>query len=164
MSNTLGRLWPLYHTPTGKKMIRYTAVSVISTLVSFVVLTIVFGVLRLWTEVPSVLFANAVAGICSYYLNRRWAWGKTGRSHIVKEVIPFWAISLAGMALSLFAAAEAHDAAVAHHLHYLVRTELVLATNIGAWGSLWVLKFIVFNRVFKVAPEKVRPETLTAVS
>ncbi|HMK62750.1 MAG TPA: GtrA family protein [Acidimicrobiales bacterium] len=158
MRYTPKRLWQLYQTPTGGKMMRYTAVSVISTVVSFTVLSIVFGALRLWSEVPDVFVANVVAGLCSYNLNRRWVWGRTGRSHLVKEVIPFWAMSLTGMAWSLLAAAEAHHLAIAHHLHHLVRTVLVLGANVGAWGSLWVIKFLVFNRVFGGKAKRAVPE------
>ena len=77
MAATLKRLWRLYHTPTGKKMFRYATVSVISTAVSFTVLGLVFGVFRVWTEVPSTVFANLVASVPAYYLNRTWSWGKT---------------------------------------------------------------------------------------
>src|SRR3974390_2476173 len=75
------RLLATYRTPMGRKLARYTMVSVISAAVSFVTLFIVFGVLHLWSQVPSVIFANTVASVPSYLLNRQWTWGKTGRSH-----------------------------------------------------------------------------------
>jgi putative flippase GtrA len=151
MRDRLIRLWRLYHTPTGKKMIRYSAVSVISAAVSFSVLGLTYGVLRLWTEVPCALFANTVAGFPSYYLNRRWVWGKSGRSHIVKEVVPFWSTAAAGMVLAIFAAAEAHHLGSSYHLGHLTRTALVLGANLGAWGALWVLRFFILNVAFRPA-------------
>ena len=48
-------------------------VSVISTGVSFVVLAVLYGGLKLWSEVPDTLVANAVATFTSYWLNRSWA-------------------------------------------------------------------------------------------
>lgn len=57
------RQWRRYNTPNGKKMFRYTMVSVISTVFGFTLLGIVFGVLHLWSEVPSALFVNLV-GLC----------------------------------------------------------------------------------------------------
>jgi putative flippase GtrA len=152
MANSLLRLWRLYHTPTGRKMFRYTMVSVISTAVSASVLAIVYGGLRLWSEVPSTVFANVVATVPSYYLNRNWAWGKNGRSHVVREVLPFWVASLAGIALSIVAASEARHLGDVHHLHHFGRTVLVLGANFGAFGTLWALKFLVFNRLFHVHP------------
>ncbi len=134
-------------------MIKFTMVSVISALTSLLVLTIVYGALRLWSEVPSVLFANLMAGIPSYLLNRQWVWGKSGRSHLVKEILPFVVISVTGIGFALFTASLAHSYANSHHLHHLVRTALVLATNIASFGILWVFKFLILNRLFAQLPE-----------
>ena len=82
-------------------------VSVISTIVSFGVLFLVFGVLKLWGEIASTVFANVVATVPSYYLNRKWVWGKGGRSHLTKEIMPFWALSALGIVVSIGGAAVA---------------------------------------------------------
>jgi putative flippase GtrA len=79
------KLWRMAGTPEGLKLIKYTTVSAISALTSIVVLTIVYGVLQLWSAVISTLFANIVAGVPSYILNRRWVWGKSGRSHLWRK-------------------------------------------------------------------------------
>ncbi len=156
MSGLVARLvslWRLRKTPDGKKMFRYTMVSVISTVVSFVTLGLVYGVFRVWTEVPSTLFANVVAAVPSYYLNRRWAWGKTGRSHIRKEVLPFWGLSIAGMLLSILTSSEARRIGVDYFDHdHLIRTAIVEGMNLFAFGVLWLVKFVVFQRLFRVAP------------
>jgi putative flippase GtrA len=152
-------LWKLAKTPEGLKLIRYTAVSAISALTSLVILTLVFGVLQLWSEVPSVLFANVLAGIPSYILNRRWVWGKSGRSHIWREVLPFWVMSLSGIGFALFTATLARGFAQSHHLHHLTRTVLVVGANVSAFAIVWLLKFIVLNRLFaQIADAEVGPE------
>jgi putative flippase GtrA len=152
MVDALVRLWRLYHTPTGKKLVRYAMVSVISTILSFSVLLLVYGVLRLWTEVPSTVFANMVASVPAYYLNRSWSWGKTGRSHLWREVVPFWAMSVTGIALSVLTASEARHLSDVHQLHHFGRTILVLGANTGAFAILWVAKFLIFNRLFHQHP------------
>jgi putative flippase GtrA len=148
MKKALARLWRFCRTPEGLKIVRYTLVSVISALTSLVVLTIVFGVLRLWSEVVSTLFANVVAGFPSYILNRRWVWGKSGRSHLWREILPFWIMSITGIGFALFTASLARNFADAHHLQHLARTVLVVGANIAAFGILWLLKFIILNRLF----------------
>lgn len=153
MPGLIERVWRLYHTPMGKRMFRYTMVSVISTAITFSVLAIVYGVFKLWTEVPSTLFANLTGVLPSYYLNRNWAWGKSGRSHVTREVLPFWIASVAGILLSLVAANEARHVSISHHFHHFGSTVLVLGANVLAFGVLWILKFIVFNRLFHVTPE-----------
>jgi putative flippase GtrA len=152
MPEALLRVWRLYHTPTGRKLYRYTMVSVISTAVSASVLAIVYGGLRVWSEVPSTVFANVVATVPSYYLNRSWVWGKGGRSHLMREVLPFWFASLVGITLSILAASEAKHISDVHNLHHFGRTVIVVGANFGAFATLWVLKFLVFNRLFHVHP------------
>jgi putative flippase GtrA len=159
MKKSVVRLWQFCRTPQGLKLIRYSMVSIISALTSLVILTVVYGVLRLWTEVFSVLFSNVMAGIPSYILNRRWVWGKSGRSHVWREILPFWVMSITGIGFALFTATLAHNFADTHHLHHLARTVLVVGANVGAFGLLWILKFIILNRLFaQIAEAEVGPE------
>jgi putative flippase GtrA len=148
MKESLVRLWRFARSPDGLKVLRYSMVSVISALTSLVILTIVYGVLRLWGAVVSTLFANIMAGIPSYYLNRRWVWGKGGRSHIWRELLPFWVMSITGIGFALYTASLAQHFANAHHLQHLARTALVVGANIAAFGILWILKFLILNRLF----------------
>jgi putative flippase GtrA len=139
----------LYATPTGGRFIRYTLVSAFNVVFSVAVLALVFGVFRLWTEVPSTLFANVVAIPPAYYLTRTWAWGKSGRSHLMKEVVPFWAMTLVGIAFSIATAAEARHLGIAHHLGRIDRTALLVAANLFAFGVTWIGKFLLLNVVFR---------------
>src|SRR5438128_12639219 len=90
-------------TPEGRKMFRYTMVSVISVATSFVVLGITVGLFQ-WSAFWGNITATAVATVPSYELNRKWAWGRTGRGHLWKEVVPFWALSFIGLAFSTYSA------------------------------------------------------------
>jgi putative flippase GtrA len=144
------RLWAWLHTHEGRKIFRYSMVSVISTAVSFSVLFLVFGVLRLWGEVASAVFANGVATFPSYWLNRNWAWGKTGRSHLMKEVVPFWIMAAIGIGFSIVGASLAHHVSTVHHLNHAESTALVLAANVLFFGIFWVVKLLLFNRLFHV--------------
>ena len=103
------RLHLAQQSPSGKRMLRYTMVSAVCFPVYFAVLFLVYGVLRLWTEVPSTIFANIVAAIPAYFLYRNWVWGRTGRSHFVREVVPFCLVSLIGALLTIIAASRARD-------------------------------------------------------
>lgn len=154
MPELIVRLVRFFSTPHGRKLFRYSMVSVVSTAVSFAVLGITYGLLQLWSEVPDTLFANLVATVPSYYLNRNWAWGKSGRSHLWREVVPFWTMSVAGILLSILTSSEAKHLSDVHHLHHFGRTVLVLGANLGAFGILWVVKFLIFNRLFHVNEEE----------
>jgi glycosyltransferase XagB len=118
---------------------------------------VAFGMLH-WTARAANVVACAVATVPSYYLNRCWAWGRRGRSHLWKEVVPFWGIAFAGLALSTWAAdlgsALARDAAASH----AVTTAIVMTSSLLAFGVLWVGKFAIFNAL--LFAERPRPRHL----
>jgi putative flippase GtrA len=76
-------------------MLRYSMASIVSLVVSVICLAIFVGPLGMQAWVGATL-ATAIASIPSYYLNRRWAWGKSGKSHFMKEVVPFWSLAFLG--------------------------------------------------------------------
>lgn len=145
-------VWQKRDTPEARKLIRYTMVSVISTAVSFGVLFIVFGLLHLWGPIASTVFANAVATVPSYHLNRKWAWGKHGKSHLMKEIVPFWTMAAVGIVVSVGGAAVARHLSIEHNLSHPEATAVVLFANLASFGLFWVLKLVLFNRLFHVHP------------
>lgn len=136
-------------TPEGRKLFRYSMVSVISVCVSTAVLVFCNGVIG-WSAWVSNTVATAVATVPSYELNRKWAWGKTGKGHMFKEVIPFWVLSFIGWGFSTICVDLMEHYAKSQHLSHLVRTGAVGVTAIAAFGVLWIVKFIIFNKVLFV--------------
>ncbi len=166
MTDLIGRVehvWQKRHTPEARQLIRYTMVSVVSTIVSFGVLALVFGVFHLWGEIGSTVFANVVATVPSYYLNRMWVWGKGGRSHLTREIIPFWVMSAIGIVVSIGGAAVARHIGQAHHLSHFDQTLVVLAANMVSFGLFWVLKYMLYNRLFHVHPVEELDDLVEAV-
>jgi putative flippase GtrA len=156
----IARLWQFLKTPQGLKMVRYTTVSLISFVISVTLITITYGVLRLGSEVFCTFISNILAGIPNYFLNRQWVWKKGGRSHLWREVVPFWALSITGIVFALFTASLAQHFSNTHHLQHLARTVVVVGANVAAFGILWVLKFLIFNRLFaEIADHEVGAET-----
>jgi putative flippase GtrA len=138
--------------PSSVKLIKYAGVSLISTIVSQVTLLLVFGVFHLMSEVPANLLANVLATVPSYALNRRWVWGKSGKSHFWKEVAPFWILSFIGLAFSSLAVWIAGDFARSHGLSHGATALLVNLANLLSFAILWVVKFVIYNKLFHVAP------------
>ena len=155
-------VWQKRDTPEAKQLIRYSMVSVISTGVSLAVLALVFGVFHVWGEVGSTVFANVVASVPSYFLTRNWVWGKTGRSHLVKEIIPFWTMSALGIAFSIIGAAAAKHLGTRLGLSHFEQTLLVEVANVTSFAVFWVAKYLVFNRIFKVHPVEELDELVEA--
>ena len=132
----------------GKKFIRFTTTSIISTLVSETVILLLYGLRLVPGEVQATLLGNVAAMAPAYHLNRRWAWGKSGRSKLAREVAPFLAMSLSGTFVALLGATYARHVVHDHHWVHLINTAVVGGTNIASFGVFWVLKMLLFNRIF----------------
>ena len=138
--------------PSSVKLIKYASVSLISTVVSQVTLLLTFGIFHVMSEVPANIVANVLATIPSYWLNRRWVWGKGGKSHFWREIAPFWILSFIGLAFSSVAVWLAGDFARAHSLTHAQTALLVNAANLLSFAILWVVKFLIYNKLFHIDP------------
>lgn len=143
----------------GRKAIRYTLVSGVSVVVAAVALFILSFFFH-WTDRSAAIASAVAGGIPNYYLNRRWAWGRTGRSHLWREIVPFWVIAFVGLAFSTWTTTFAGSIADTITDHRLLRSVIVVIGMITGYGILWIVKFILFNRVLFVdrsAPGDVPP-------
>ena len=121
-----------------------------STAVSFTSIAILYGFKIIPGVLWSTLVGNLIATLPAYQLNRTWTWGKKGRSHFRKEIVPFWSMSFLGIATSQVGALWARHEVHSHTWSHLVNTGLVTGTNLASFGLFWVLKMMVFNRIFHV--------------
>jgi putative flippase GtrA len=126
------------------KVLRYGTISVVATVISLSGLFIFYrwiGLSPTWSNIT----ATCIATVPYYYLNRRWVFKKSGRSHLTKEVLPFWTIAFVSLILSTlsvkFAGAQVHAISSKN-----VRGAILVAANLATYGILWIAKFVVFNR------------------
>jgi putative flippase GtrA len=144
----------------GRRLLRFVGVSVISTLVAFIVIALIYGLGIVSSEVSATVVGNVVGAYPAYALNRRWTWGKSGRSHLVREVLPFWTLTVMGIAFSILGASYARHLVRTHAWGHLLNTGVVDVANIASAGVFWILKFYVFNRIFRVDEEMEIAEVL----
>lgn len=137
-------------THEGRKLLRYTSASVITTLVSLGAVSAFYGFRIIPGVIWATLVGNVVGMVPAYNLNRRWTWGKSGRSSFRTEVAPFLAMSILGIAFSQLGAFWARHEVNAHHWSHLANTGLVAGANLFCFALFWILKLIVFNRIFGV--------------
>jgi putative flippase GtrA len=140
------RVFELLRSPEGTKMFRYSMASVVAVITSVVFLVLFNGVLG-WRAWISSTLSTAIATVPSYELNRKWAWGKTGRGHLMREVLPFWSLSFIGWAFSTLCVRWVESYAIHHHFHHALKTATVTVVYVGAFGVLWIGKFIIFNKI-----------------
>ena len=128
------------------KFLRYSMVSVIAVGISEVVILICAWVFHL-SGVASNALGAAASTPAAFELNRKWAWGKTGKSHMWKEVVPFWALTIIGLAASTVTVDIADRVAKSNHVVGLDRAFAIMGASLFAWGVVWVVKFVIFNRL-----------------
>jgi putative flippase GtrA len=131
--------------PLVVRLRRCASVSVVTTVLSLVSLVVMttFGV----AAVPANVMTTTLATIPSYQLNRRWTWNRTGSSNLWREVVPFWAMSFAGLAASTVTVGIADRWAVGAHITGVLHTGTILAGHLGGFALLWLVQFAILDRV-----------------
>jgi putative flippase GtrA len=131
---------------------RSLTVSVITTLWSAAIL----GLLS-HRHLMAAGWANIVATLAgigpSYILNRRWVWGRTGRSNIAREIAPFVGMCLLSLTASTGAVWLADRWAQSAALGATPRTLVVLTANVGSFTALWCAQFLLSRTLF-TSPRK----------
>jgi putative flippase GtrA len=157
MATTLSEMLEKFRGPEGRKLYRYSLASVVAVVISVVLLVFFNGVIGLSAWVSSTL-ATGIAAVPNYEMNRKWAWGKTGRSHLWKEVVPFWGLAFLGWAISTISVHAMETYAKQHHFSHVMSTATVTLVYLAAFGVLWIGKFIIFNKILFVHhPQDLEP-------
>jgi putative flippase GtrA len=117
-----------------------------STTIGLVVVATLLG-----TGALSAGWANVVATAAgtgpSFELNRRWVWGKQGRSSLRAEVVPFAVLSFASLGLSTLAVSLAASWADRAGLSTTGRVAVALGANVASFGTMWVVQYLVLDRL-----------------
>ena len=126
------------------QLLRYSTVSGISTVTSLTVLGVLVGLFGVNAVVANVA-ATAVGTAPSFELNRRWVWFDHTQRSVLRQVTPFCALSFAGLVLSTLTvrAVSARTIDLSRGWHTLA----VEAANVSAYGALWVVQFVLLDRV-----------------
>jgi putative flippase GtrA len=80
-------------TEVGQRFMRFIPAAVAAVITSQVVLAILTGPVRI-TAGEAAFIASVCAALVSYLMSR-WAWERKGRPDLLRETIPFWAVSIA---------------------------------------------------------------------
>jgi putative flippase GtrA len=134
----------------GYVLVRYVLVSGATVVLSFSVIALLYGTRLIPDAVWATGVGNLVAALPAYQLNRRWAWRKSGRSHVRREILPFWVFSALGIVASIGGASIVRHTISSHHWSHLLNTGLVSMSNVASFAVLWVLKLALLNRLFGV--------------
>jgi putative flippase GtrA len=132
------------HRALSRRVLRYGSVSAISTVTSLTVLGVfvgVFGFSALWSNVIAV----AIGTVPSFELNRRWVWSQSSPRSLLRQALPYCLLSFSGLILSSIAVHVAANATT--NSTRLIHTAAVEIANFGAYGALWVIQFVLCDRI-----------------
>ena len=129
----------------GSRFARFSGAALAALTATEVALTICNGVFHL-TATPAALVSWFAGAVVSYALSR-WAWNRTGRPDVLRETIPFWAISVAVLVLLTLANKLGYHSAAWLHLtgaRHVLWVDLVwLVANF----CTFLLRFAIFHHV-----------------
>jgi putative flippase GtrA len=128
------------------QLVRYAATSVVATTISLLTLTALIGSGAM-RPAPANVLATLVGTVPSFELNRRWVWSASGRPSLRRQVLPFLGLTFAGLALSTIAVGAAGRLAERADLGHGETALFAAAANLAAFGTVWVVQFVVLDRV-----------------
>jgi putative flippase GtrA len=129
------------------KLLRYFTGSVVATVCSEVVFVVLYGLLGMGTTWSSVLSWLAGA-VPNFWLNRNWAWQRTGRPSLRREVLPYAVIIVTTLVLATVLT-HATDVWLHHRgVSSSVRVTLVAAVFLGTYVVVFALRFVLLERLF----------------
>ena len=125
---------------------RYSASSVVATVVSQVAFALCYWLGT--SAVVATLVAWLTGAVPNYVLSRRWAWGRQG------QLLPY-AMIVIGSAVTAALVTTATDHLVQGIDSHAWKTVLVTGSYFGTYGVLFILKFVLFDRLVFAKPAAV---------
>jgi putative flippase GtrA len=139
---------------------RYTGASMIAGVISEAVFVVAYW----FGAVPLVasLLAFVAGAVPNYLMNRYWAWRRRGRPDRMREVLPY-AMIVVVTALTAILVTTAADRWVRDHVTaHPVQVILVSAAFLATYGTMFILKFVLFDRFIFVDRAARTPDTTSA--
>ncbi len=127
---------------------RYVATSGFGVVSTQILLAIFLHVLD-WKPLGANFVAVTLISVPAFMLNKYWVWGKRGRAHMRREVLPFWIFTVAGWSLSSIAVVLVANATKNPDVESLKdgNKYAIQAANIAGFGILWVLKYLFLDKI-----------------
>lgn len=136
---------------------RYTGASVVAGVISEVVFVVTYWFAAV--PVVSSLLAFIAGAVPNYLLNRYWAWQRRGRPDSAREVLPYAVIVVVTAVTAIFVTTAADRWVRDHVTAHALQVTLVGAAFLATYGTMFVLKFVLFDRFIFVDRAARTPDT-----
>jgi putative flippase GtrA len=137
------------------KLLRYSAASVVTTVITLSLLAVLLlGVTPGWANVVAV----AVGSVVSFEANRRWVWRQIDRRTRWRQLLAFVCVSLIFLALSGLAVHEVVPS-LGPRSGSMTRVFLIETTTVAVFGVRWATQYLLLDRVLFRPGARVSPST-----
>jgi putative flippase GtrA len=142
-----------------RRVLRYGAGSIVATVFSQVTFLVLYGPVGASTTVTSIL-AWLAGAIPNYFLNRSWAWERTGRPSLTRELLPYAAIIFGTLGLAILATGVGAALLDRTSISHTTETFLVWGIYFLVYVVMFALRFFLFDRLFRTreAPAEATPQ------
>ena len=128
-----------------KRFVRFAPAAVCAVAATQITYIVCLGLLDLTAGISG--FLGWLAGAAVSYAISRWAWERKGRPHLVKETLPFIAVSIGAGVILTLASKLGNQAAVSMGLHDPARLIVADIFYFGANCLTFALRFLIFHYV-----------------
>ena len=139
---------------------RYTGASVVAGIISEVVFVVTY-----WFA-GNPLLASLVAfvsgAVPNYLMNRYWAWQRRGRPDRSRELLPYVVIVIVTALIAVLVTTAADRWVREHVTAHALQVTLVAIAFLATYGTMFVLKFVLFDRFIFVDRAARTPDTTSA--
>ena len=137
------RLRRRFRSEGGKRLLRFAPAAVLALAATHITFFVFANVLHSTGRVAGA--AGWLAGAAVSYGVSRWAWERKGRPNLLKETLPFVAISLAVGFILTETSHFAYGVAAAHDMHGIERAVFLQGVYLAANGVTFLMRFVIFH-------------------
>jgi putative flippase GtrA len=129
----------------GKRFSRFVPVAVASFAASQITLTLLLGPGHATAGISAI--AAWFTGAAVSYILSRWAWERKGKPNLVRETLPFWAVSVGAAIVLTLTAKYANHEAMRMGLSHAARVLFVDGAYLAANCVTFLARFVIFHYV-----------------
>jgi putative flippase GtrA len=144
-NRVVAALWAKARSRLGIRFTRFAVAAIAALAASEITLTVCIGLADL-TAGKSAVISWFTGAVTSYVLSR-WAWERKGKPSLLKETLPFWAVSAVVIVVLTVSTKFGNQLAVSWHLTGAAQVLLVDAVYLAANCFTFVMRFLIFHYV-----------------
>jgi putative flippase GtrA len=126
---------------------RYLGGSIVATVCSEAAFIVLYGPLQVGPTWSSVV-AWLAGALPNYWLNRAWAWRRSGRPSLRDEVLPYAAIVLLTLLLAIITTKGVDHVMRANNIDTGLRVGAVAVVFEAVYVVMFVVRFFLLDRLF----------------